>query len=122
MDPVGRDIVVASISTLGLLLVTIVPLVWADMRARRRTHETLDRLHHKADTLIEVTNSVHDEEQVDGDGMTLGRMLRQVDEKVDAGFARNDETHALLQDLLIEHGRRLNVHRAEIDELKRRDV
>ena len=141
---------VQAVITIGALAAVMLPVVYADRRARARREAEMDRRYErhdhaaverdqKLDALLEVTNSVHDEEQIpdgDGDGgpkVTLGTLLRDLDRKVDVGFAQSAEQLAALgrelsatqeaiglqSELLHEHGQRLDAQRNDLERLKR---
>jgi hypothetical protein len=100
-DDSVHQILVALIGTAGLVLVTLIPIVYGSLRS----------LHRKADRTYHHINNIEVNESVDGNGnATLGQLVRD-------GFARNDQDHAALirhanahAELLHEHGRRLDDH------------
>ena len=101
------DIVVATIGALAVVIVAVLPLWWADLRSRRKAHDALAGLHEKSDELLRVTNSIHDEEQVADNDLTLGQLVRD-------GFKRNDETHQQIIGTLGEHTKAISANQRGI--------
>lgn len=139
-EPWSAIIIQAILSIAGILAVML-PLWWLDHVKRRDRQKVIDQRHaafvadssnrsEKLDELLRLTNGITEAEHVpdgDGDGPTLGSVLRDVQRTVDDGFKRNDETHAQIAstvqaqgELLHDHGRRLDAQRSDIDRIFKR--
>lgn len=107
------EVYVALIGSVGVVLVALIG-VWA---SHRKVGEKIDRIDHSINHV--------DETPLVGDPHTLGQMVKALVVTVDAGFAAtdlqaaaNNESHRLMGELLHSHGARLDVIRADLDELK----
>lgn len=111
----GWDFANRLLVTITSLVVVVLPLVWVDLRSRRRAHQSLEELHAKADKTYQHLNSV--EEAVAGEE-TLGQIVVR-------GFRDNRQQHEDIKrsvrhnsELLHQYGERLDVQQDQLDDLR----
>lgn len=121
---------VALYTVVGAVMVALVGVlgVWLQVRANGRAAraEHAETRSQVAQVYEHVNNVELGAEVPDGDEpMTLGRLVRKIERKIDAGFEQNEATHEAIVrvveaqgETIHDHGRRIDQHRVELDELR----